>query len=121
MDYINIISKEAIEILPNWILFIILGTVLALIIIPTAIVWVVVNKKKQSLMRVVYTELISGAIAIILFYLFISIFAGNFLVPSGRYRYKATVDKEHITVEQYEEFIEKYNPTIQDGIYYWEE
>ena len=44
-----------------------------------------------------------------------------FRVPTGRYRYEATIDKDKITVSEYEAFIEEYNPTIKDGIYYWED
>ena len=44
-----------------------------------------------------------------------------FRVPTGRYKYEATVDKDKITVSEYEKFIEEYNPTIKDGIYYWED
>ena len=51
-----------------------------------------------------------------------SIICGIFFqVPTGRYTYEATINKDKITVAQYERFIEEYNPTIKDGIYYWEE
>lgn len=42
-------------------------------------------------------------------------------VPTGTYKYEATIDKDKITVQQYEEFIEKYKPDIINGVYYWEE
>jgi hypothetical protein len=44
-----------------------------------------------------------------------------FSEPTGRYKYQATIDKDKITVSQYEEFIEEHNPTIKDGVYYWED
>ena len=44
-----------------------------------------------------------------------------FRVPTDTYKYEATINKDKITVTQYEEFIENYAPTIKDGIYYWEE
>jgi hypothetical protein len=42
-------------------------------------------------------------------------------VPTGKYRYEATIDKSKITVEEYEDFLEKYNPTVVNGVYIWED
>ena len=42
------------------------------------------------------------------------------LVSSGRFRYEATVDKDYITVSEYEDFMKKYKPEIKGGIYYFE-
>ena len=44
----------------------------------------------------------------------------KFAEPTGNYSYKATVDKNKITVSEYEDFIEQYKPEIRDGIYYFE-
>ena len=40
-------------------------------------------------------------------------------VPTGQYNYKATVDKDNITVAEYEQFIEEYHPDIKDDVYYF--
>ena len=34
---------------------------------------------------------------------------------------KIAIDKDKITVSEYEKFIEENNPTIKDGLYYWED
>jgi uncharacterized membrane protein (DUF106 family) len=59
-----------------------------------------------------------GIIALLVTIMITAIF---FQVPTGRYKYEATIDKDKITVAEYEQFIEEYNPTIKDGIYYWED
>ena len=117
MDYINIISQEEIKVLPNWYVFVLFGILAAILLIPTVVAYIICNKKKKPLIKVFYTELIAGVIAIIT-----SVFlvGPHVLVPSGRFRYEATVDKDCITVSEYEDFIEKYKPEIKDGIYYFE-
>ena len=62
-----------------------------------------------------------GLVAIIFELLACAIYVTNFRVPSGRYKYEGTINKDLITVSQYEEFIKDYNPTIKNGIYYWED
>ena len=42
-----------------------------------------------------------------------------FSEPTGRYNYKATIDKDNITVTEYEQFIKEYHPDIKDDIYYF--
>lgn len=120
MDYINIISKEEIKVLPNWFVFTLFGILAAIVFIPTIVAWLICNKKKKPLIKVVYTELISGAVAIAFMITSFSLAEPHMLVPSGRFKYEATVDKDHITVSEYEGFIEKYKPKIKHGIYYFE-
>ena len=120
MDYINIISKEEIKVLPNWFALVLFGILAAIVIIPTVIARIICEKKKMPLIKVVYTELIAGAVAIIctiISFLFVNPYI---VVPSGRFRYEATLDKDHITLSEYEDFIEKYKPEIKNNIYYFE-
>ena len=120
MNYINIISKEEIKVLPNWFVFTLFGILAAIVLIPTIVAWIICDKKKKPLIKVVYTELISGAIAIAFMITSFFLVEPHMLVHSGRFRYEATVDKDNITVSEYEDFIEKYRPKIKDGIYYFE-
>lgn len=120
MDYINIISQEEIKVLPNWFDFTLLGILVAIIFIPIVVAWRICKKKEKPFINVFYTELIAGVIAIACTIVSSFLIEPRMLVPSGRFRYEATIDKDHITVSEYEDFIEKYKPEIRDGIYYFE-
>lgn len=120
-EYINIISQEEIKVLPNWFAFTLLGILAAIVIIPTAVAWIICEKKKKPFIKVVYTELIAGAIAITCMIASFFLVEPHMLVSSGRFRYKVSVDKDCITVSEYEDFIEKYKPKIKDGLYYFED
>lgn len=120
-DSIIILEKTSIDVLPEYFILIILGFVILLTLIPTLTVWVVLSKKKVNVFGwVIGTELIAGITALILAMIFIFNYSKDFAIPSGRFRYEATVDKDNITVSEYEDFIEKYKPEIKDGIYYFE-
>lgn len=119
-EYINILSQEEIKVLPNWFALVLFGILAAIVLIPTVVAWLICDKKKKPLIKVVYTELIAGAIAIAFMITSFFLIEPHMLVPSGRFRYEATVDTDHITVSKYEDFIEKYRPKIKDGIYYFE-
>lgn len=119
-NYITIISKEDIKVLPNWfalVLFIILALI---VIIPTIIAYIINKKKGNNLIKVINVELISGLVAFAVMFASFFTIVPHLLEPSGRFRYKATVDKNKITVSEYEDFIEKYRPKIKDDIYYFE-
>lgn len=120
MGCINIISKEEIKVLPNWFLVTLLGISIAIVSISTVIAYIICKKKKKSLIKVVYTELIAGAVAIAYIVMSFLFAAPYILVPSGRFRYEAVIDKDHITVSEYEDFIEKYKPEIKGDTYYFE-
>lgn len=120
-DSIIILEKTSINVLPDYILLIILGFVVLLTLIPTLIVWIVLSKKKVNAFGwVIGTELIAGFTALILAMIFLFNYSKDFAIPSGKFRYEATVNKNNITVSEYEDFIEKYKPEIKDGIYYFE-
>lgn len=119
-NYITIISKEDIKYLPDWIAFVMFAILVAIVIIPTIISWAIVKKKNKSWISVICTEVISGVVAIIGAIIFAFTITPHMLEPSGKYTYKATVDKNKITVSEYEDFIEQYKPEIRDGYYYFE-
>ena len=113
MEYINIISKEPIMEIPLWQGFIVLVICIFLLIC------------SFYLYRLISIDMHIYALCAIYIILGIEVASlGNchkyFSVPSGRYRYEAAISKDEITVQQYEDFIEEYNPTVKDGIYYWE-
>ena len=52
--------------------------------------------------------------------LVVTLLAAIFLqVPTGQYAYTATIDKEIVSVTEYEDFIEEYRPTIVNDTYIW--
>ena len=116
MEYINIISKEAI--METFQPPIIIVGFLAIAAVLSALVYLGTVKDPNKAIK--YTSIVApiGMSCLIITAIICGIF---FRVPTGRYKYEATIDKDKITVAQYEEFIEEHNPTIKDGIYYWEE
>ena len=116
MEYIDIISKEAVTRTAMWPMLIV--SIVAIVALLTLLVYSWVTKlKKQDL--IIKLSLIFGFGGICLL-LVATILSSIFLqVPTGQYMYKATIDKEKITVAEYEQFIEEYNPDITDGIYSW--
>lgn len=97
-----------------------LAIVAAIVIIPTVISCVITKKKTKPWINIICTEVISGAVAIIGVIIFAFTIQPHMLELSGKYTYKATVDKNKITVSEYEDFIEQYKPEIRDGYYYFE-
>lgn len=116
MEYINIISKEEITETPIWIIYLLGGLALAAVL-SSLVCWIIV----KDAYKVAKYELIVGSSAVGLFVIGSIICSVFYRIPTGEYKYEATIDKDKITISQYEEFIEKYNPTIKDGVYYWED
>lgn len=116
MEYINIISKE--EIMQAFQLPITIVGCLAIAAVLSSLIYCGIVKDLNKVMK--YLGVV-GSIGLSCLMIAIIICGIFFQVPTGRYRYEATIDKDKITVAQYEEFIEKYNPAIKDGVYYWEE
>ena len=118
MEYINIISKE--PIMQGIVWPAVLVGVLFIAVMFSFLTWAVVTNRMKEVRT---GELIGiiGVIGISILLLVMAICSLFFRVPTGRYKYQAIIDKDEITVSQYEEFVEKYNPIIKDGIYYWEE
>lgn len=113
-NYINIISKEAVTAVPTWIALV-GGIVPILLVLSTFIYWAVV---KEPFKVAKYLGVV-GAIGIILSFAWTCISCTFFSEPTGRYNYIATIDKDNITVTEYEQFIKEYHPDIKDDIYYF--
>jgi hypothetical protein len=115
-EYINIISKEAITKPLQW-PPVIIG-VLAILGLIGVLIWATLTRNMSEPITLVllYGIGLCGLVLLLITCAVCSIF---FRVPTGNYEYTATIDKNNITVAEYEEFIEKYDPTIKDGIYYF--
>lgn len=114
MGYINIISKEQITTTTPW---------QALIVLMICILMLACSVYGFKRVPLRYFKIYSIFVLIIITsFEIISLVVCDkyFSVPTGKYKYEATINKDKITIQQYEEFIEKYNPTIKNGIYYWE-
>lgn len=114
IEHVTIISKEAITAVPTWIAAI--GAIVSiLIVLSTFIYWKFV---KDPFKAAKYLGIV-GSIAIIVALAWMCISCMFFSEPTGEYRYEATINKETITISEYEEFMDKYNVTVHDGIYRW--
>ena len=121
MDHVNIISQEAITTLTPEICNV-LGCTALLFIAFSCLVYIKYPKTKEAEKALIKVICFVGGFAIVL----ISIIGiiGNifFRVPTGRYKYEATIDKENMTVAEYEEFMNAYNHIYcKNGIYYFED
>ncbi len=112
MDYINIVSKKAIIALPDWCFVLTLGICIVIMLVGFIISF------KQRFATLTPT-MISGGIAIVVELALVLCFVKFCSVPTGQYEYGATINKETITVNEYESFLETYKPELRDGIYYW--
>lgn len=113
-EYINIISKEAVTAVPTWIAFV-GGIVPILLVLSTFVYWAVV---KNSFKVAKYLGIV-GVIAIIIAIAWMCVSCLFFSEPTGQYRYEVTIDKDSITVTEYEQFIKEYHPDIKDDVYYF--
>ena len=116
MEYINIISKE--EIMEAFQPPITVVGCLAIAAMIGLLVYCVKVKDCDKIMKAMFVGAPIALGCLLTTLVICSIF---FRVPTGRYKYEATIDKDKITVAQYEAFIEEYDPIIKDGVYYWEE
>lgn len=120
VDYINIVSKEDIlrpSASVSWTLF---AICCAILLVPTIVSYIIVKIKHKDLIKVVWTELVAGCIALIFCAVTGIVIVPSFNEPTGSYSYKVTINKDKITVSEYEEFLEKFKPEIRDGYYYFE-
>lgn len=114
LEYINIISKEAVTAVPTWIAA--AGAIIAILaVLSTFVYWAFVKDP----FRVCKYLGIVASIAIVFSVAWMCITCLFFSEPTGQYNYKATVDKDNITVTEYEQFIKEYHPDIKDDIYYF--
>lgn len=115
-NYINIISQEEI-IHGNSTPAIAVGCIIIVVIMTSVIISIVKNKPSIASNTMFYAGTI-GIVCMLIAELLSCVFLK---VPTGKYRYEATIDKSKITVEEYEVFLEQHNPTVIDGVYIWEE
>lgn len=123
MDHVNIISKEAITMIAPGAsnILCILGFVMIIFLIGCLIYSFRRNKKmsNEQLLKVI---LYTGSIGLCVLFSLGCIFGIFFRVPSGRYRYEATIDEEQMTVAEYNEFMKAYNHLqCKKGVYYYED
>lgn len=123
MDHVNIISKEAITMIAPWAANIIgiFGFSMIIFLIGCLIYSFHRNKKvsNEKLFKII---LYTGSIGLCVLFSLGCIFGIFFRVPSGRYRYEATIDEEQMTVAEYNEFMKAYNHTqCKKGVYYYED
>lgn len=119
MEHVNIISKEAITAIAPEISnaiailgFSMIAFLLGCLLYETHRNKIVNRKVIVWISAVVSTIIVIGG-------LIGSIF---FRVPTGRYKYEATIDKENMTITEYEEFMDAYaHSHHKDGIYYFED
>ena len=114
LEYINIISKEAVTAVPTWIALL-GGSISILLVLSTFIYWAIIKDPNKV---IGYLGTV-GSIAIILSIAWMCISCMFFSEPTGQYYYKATIDKDNITVTEYEQFIKDYHPAIKDDVYYF--
>lgn len=123
MDHVNIISQEAITMMAPWastslgifgfaIIFFLFG----------CLIYSHIEKKKLSNEKLLKIVLYTGSIGLCVLFILACVFGIFFRVPSGRYRYEATIDEQNMTVAEYREFKAAYNHhNCKNGIYYFED
>lgn len=113
-EYIIITSKEAVTAVPAWIAF--AGGIIPILLILSTFVYQAIVKEPLKVAK--YLGIV-GVIAIILAIAWACISCVFFSEPTGKYNYEATVDKDNMSVTEYEQFMEEYDPYIKDGLYYF--
>lgn len=114
IEYINIISKEDVKAVPTE-LAAIGGIIAILAVLSTFVYWAFV---KDSFRVCKYLGIV-GSIAVVFSVAWMCITCIFFSEPTGQYNYKATIDKDNITVTEYEQFMKEYHPNIKDDVYYF--
>jgi len=124
MDHVNIISKEAITMMAPWIsnVICIFGFSMIIFLIGCLAYSSLSHNKKLSNEKLLKVILWTGTVGLCTL-LILGLIAGIFFrVPSGRYKYTATIDEENMTVAEYNEFMKAYSHSYcKDGIYYFED
>ena len=124
MDHVNIISQKAITTMTPEICNVI-GCI-TLLVISFLIYCAIYNSRKvkteaeqKTLIKVICFVGGFGTALVLIIGIIGNIF---FRVPTGRYKYEATIDEENMTVAEYNEFMKAYNHNCRkDGIYYFED
>ena len=123
MDHVNIISQEALTMMAPWvtnIISIVGFSMIAFLI--GMLLYSIKDHKKISNDTVLKIILYVGSVGLCVLLILFCTLGFIFRVPSGRYKYEATIDKEHMTVSEYEKFMEDYNHLqYKNGVYYFED
>ena len=114
-NHINIITKEAettVSVLPTIIVAVILSTCCIALI-----VYLFVKNNTDRVIKLLGILAIVGIPLELLSILVANIF---FRVPTGQFKYTATLDENNMTIQEYKAFIEEYNPEIDaNGVYHF--
>ena len=124
MDHVNIISKEAITMMAPWAtnVICIFGFSMIIFLMGCLVYSVFGRNKKLSNEKLLKVILYTGTIGLCVLLILACIFGPLFRVPTGRYKYEATIDEENMTVAEYNEFMKAYNHSYcKDGIYHFED
>lgn len=114
-DYINIISKEA-ETTASPLPTIIVEVIVAVCCV-AIMVYLFVKNNPDRCAKMLAVLCIIGFPALLIFSLVSSLF---FRVPTGQFKYTATLDENNMTIQEYKAFIEEYNPEIDaNGVYHF--
>lgn len=114
-EHINIITKEAVttaSILPT----VIVAGILTICCIALFVYLFI----KNNIDRTIKLLGILAFVGIPLELLSILVASLFFRVPTGQFKYTATLDENNMTIQEYKAFIEEYNPDIDsNGIYHF--
>ena len=119
MEHINIISKTEIAATPLWVFAVVCVALGIFISLGIAFIYKKFHHKNDE----IYGMLMIG---FILFSFLLAVFSFivvdniDYPTENPKYRYEATIDKENMTVKEYEDFIKEYNPSIAGDKYYWD-
>jgi len=124
MEHVNIISQKAITMMAPWATNIIgiFGFSMITFLIGCLVYSSFSRNKKLSNEKLLKIILYTGATGLCVLLILACITGLFFRVPSGRYKYEATIDEENMTVAEYNEFMKAYNHNYRkDGVYHFED
>ena len=123
MEHVNIISKESITTMPPVLSHVIciFGFLFLCFLLGCAIAN---SRMEDEHDRKIFFKVVFWASVISMSLILVAGIVGNifFRVPTGRYKYEATIDAENMTVAEYREFMHAYDHTkSKNGVYYFED
>lgn len=114
-DRINIITKEA-EITASPLPTIIVACILTICCI-ALFLYLFIKNNTDIAIKLLGILAFVGIPLELLSMLVANIF---FIVPTGQFKYTATLDENNMTIQEYKAFIEEYNPEIDaNGVYHF--
>ena len=116
LDHVEILAKEEIT-QPTHLPTTVIGIVVILILLSTLIYLFKTNDPDKAI-EIIAKVAIYGLCA-----MFLSLCVCSFFRhPTGRYKYEAIIDKDEMTISEYEAFMDDYNHLYQKGdVYYFED